>query len=157
MVSPAACMVKRMFKDLRRQHSTFFTPWNTSCNSTGELQHPASDFEHLTFNIQHSTFNIQHSTFNIQHRTSNGPARQAFLIHHAVCEDPATFNPNSEVGRDGALRRPRVVPGAELSGSSENPCTIGSARSTRAGTAQRAVPTTLWGRFRHAKEQEGLE
>jgi hypothetical protein len=143
-------MVKRMFKDLRRQHSTFFTPWNTSCNSTGELQHPASDFEH-------STFNIQHSTFNIQHRTSNGPARQAFLIHHAVCEDPATFNPNSEVGRDGALRRPRVVPGAELSGSSENPCTIGSARSTRAGTAQRAVPTTLWGRFRHAKKQERLE
>jgi hypothetical protein len=52
-----------------------------------------------------------------------------------------SFNPNSEAGRDGALRRPRAVPGAERAAAWENPCAICSARSARTGTAQRAVPT----------------
>jgi hypothetical protein len=59
-------MVKRTFKDLRRQHPTFFTPWNTGCNSTGELQHPASDIEHSTFNIQHPISDVEHPTAQAQ-------------------------------------------------------------------------------------------
>jgi len=50
---------------------------------------------------------------------------------------------NSDAGRDGALRRPRAVTGAERAMATVKPCTISSARSARAGTAQRAVPTNF--------------
>jgi hypothetical protein len=51
--------------------------------------------------------------------------------------------PKSEAGRDGALRRPRAVSGAERALSVVELRTFCSARFTRLVTAQRAVPTTF--------------
>ena len=51
------------------------------------------------------------------------------------------LDPRTEVGRDGALRRPRAVQARNRMPLFSWLCTIGSARWARAGTAQRAVPT----------------
>lgn len=49
--------------------------------------------------------------------------------------------PKTEIGRDGALRRPRAEPGAERIFRIVRHCTKLSDRCMRSGTAQRAVPT----------------
>jgi hypothetical protein len=51
------------------------------------------------------------------------------------------LDPGTEVGRDGALRRPRAVQARNRMPLISWLCAICSARWTRAGTAQRAVPT----------------
>jgi hypothetical protein len=56
----------------------------------------------------------------------------------------ATFNPKTEIGRDGVLRRHRAVRARNRFEARVRPCTIRSARWTRAGTAQRAVPATIF-------------
>jgi len=59
-----------------------------------------------------------------------------------LSDETFQLDSNSEVGRDGALRRPRAVIGAEREPASDS-CTILSDRSTRSGTAQRAVPASI--------------
>jgi hypothetical protein len=49
--------------------------------------------------------------------------------------------PNSEVGRDGALRRPRAQAARNGRRRGREPRTLRSARWTRPGTSQRDVPT----------------
>jgi hypothetical protein len=51
------------------------------------------------------------------------------------------MNPKTEMGRDGALRRHRAVQARNTFGKIEHRGSIRSARCTRAGTAQRAIPT----------------
>ena len=66
-----------------------------------------------------------------------------FLRIHCVSawNWPPVLNPNSEVGRDGALRRPRAVQARNQRWTSRFSVTIRSARWTRAGTSQRDVTT----------------
>jgi hypothetical protein len=52
------------------------------------------------------------------------------------------FNPKTEIGRDGALRRHRAVQARNTLCEIERGSSIRSARCTRAGTAQRAFPTS---------------
>jgi hypothetical protein len=52
--------------------------------------------------------------------------------------------PNSEFGRDGALRRPRAQAARNGCRRSRERHTVLSARWTRAGTAQPAVPTWIY-------------
>jgi hypothetical protein len=52
------------------------------------------------------------------------------------------FDPKTEIGNDGALRRHRAVQARNTFGKPEHRGSICSARCTRAGTAQRAFPTT---------------
>src|ERR1017187_9267714 len=52
-----------------------------------------------------------------------------------TCFSHRELNPNSAAGRDGALRRPRAVPGAERTLPGVKLGDIRSARSARAGTA----------------------
>jgi hypothetical protein len=54
------------------------------------------------------------------------------------------FNPKTGIGRDGALRRHRAVQARNRPEARVQLRTIRSARWTRAGTAQRAVPTTIF-------------
>jgi hypothetical protein len=51
------------------------------------------------------------------------------------------FNPKTEIGRDGALRRHRAVQARNTFGKIEHRGSIGSARCTRAGAAPRAIRT----------------
>jgi hypothetical protein len=59
----------------------------------------------------------------------------------ALIRRATPFNPKSEIGRDGALRRPRAVQARNNFGKVAHRGSIRSARCTRAGTAQRAIPT----------------
>jgi hypothetical protein len=56
--------------------------------------------------------------------------------------DGSGLNPKTEIGRDGALRRHRAVQARNTFCEIERGSSIRSARCTRAGTAQRAFPTS---------------
>jgi len=55
--------------------------------------------------------------------------------------NPGPCSPKTEVGRDAALRRPRAPAARNETPQDRGSCTVSSARSARAGTAQRAAPT----------------
>jgi hypothetical protein len=64
---------------------------------------------------------------------------RAKTINHLA--DTCALNPKTEIGRDGALRRPRAVQARNNFGQIDHRGSIRSARCTRTGTAQRAFPT----------------